>query len=93
VAARPEDLVATTKATARTTRPGERRPRVSNKTMDTLVAAAWRAGWECKPSGEEHIKVRPPGAPRWLASIPGSPSSRRTVSNLTSRLRSAGIEV
>lgn len=92
-AARPEDLVATTSTSTRITRPGERRPRVSNKTMDTLVAAAWRAGWECRPTGDEHIKVRPQGAQRWLASIPCSPSSRRTVSNLASRLRSAGVEV
>jgi len=92
-AARPEDLVATTSRQPRPTRPGERRPRAADKTMDALVAAAWDAGWECKASGTEHVKVRPQGAARWLVSIPGTPSSRRTVPNLTSRLRSAGVEI
>lgn len=70
--------------------PGTERPRHQNQDMDSLVAAAWAAGWWCKRGGNQHMKCYPPDDGR-MVPIPSTPSDRRTYRNKRSQLRRGGV--
>jgi predicted RNase H-like nuclease len=68
------------------------RPRHSKKDYDALVAAAWDAGWWCETRGSNYIACYPPDGSAFVM-VPSTPSSQRTLRNLRSRFKRAGLDV
>jgi hypothetical protein len=73
--------------------PSAKRPKVSNRDMDALVAAAWKQGWWCERGGNNHVKCYPPDGSRMIP-IPSTPSNpRRARKNKTAALQRAGLKI
>ncbi|MGI8623717.1 MAG: hypothetical protein ACR2NB_09590 [Solirubrobacteraceae bacterium] len=75
----------------RTTNPDAKRPSVKDRELNEFVKSAWAAGWWCEKKGK-HVKAYPPNGPMWVT-IAGTPSDWRTVKNIRSKLRQAGLEI
>lgn len=76
----------------RTKNPKAKRPKLTDKDMDSLAEAAWEAGAWCERAGNLHVKVYPADGSRMIP-IPATPSGHRTFQNKRSALRRAGIPV
>lgn len=72
--------------------PTAQRPKLRNKDMDKLVAAAWEAGWKCVRSGKNYILCYPPDGGR-MVTIPSTPSSSKTYANKRAPLRRGGVNL
>ena len=70
--------------------PQAKRPRVKEKELDAMVAAAWAAGWWCERGGNKHVKCYPPDDHR-MVPVPGTPSDWRTIKNKRAQLRRSGL--
>jgi hypothetical protein len=73
--------------------PNAKRPKVSNRDMDGLVAAAWDQGWWCERGGRNYVKCYPPNGSR-MVPIQSTPSNpRRARANKMAALRRAGLDI
>jgi hypothetical protein len=54
--------------------PTAKRPKVSNRDMDTLVRAAWEQGWWCVEGGRNYVKCYPIG---WQPDDPDTEQSQQ----------------
>lgn len=67
-------------------------PRHPKKDYRLLVEAAWAAGWKCM-KGTNYIFCYPPDKTLDRVWVPTTPSSPRTLRNVKSHFRAAGLEV
>ena len=68
-------------------------PGVSDRQMNELIHAAWKAGAWCERNPKtNYVKVYPEDGSRMIK-IPSTPSDHRTYQNKRSALRRAGIDV
>lgn len=70
--------------------PSAKRPKVTNREMDVLLATVWGQGWWCVRGGNNHVKCYPPDGTR-IVTIPCTPSNRgRTAMNKKKALQRKG---
>lgn len=73
--------------------PSAKRPKVTNRDMDSLIVAAWEQGWWCVEGGRNYIKCYPPDGSRMIP-IQSTPSNpRRARANKKAALRRAGLDI
>jgi hypothetical protein len=76
----------------RTDNPDAKCPRHPKKDYRLLVEAAWAAGWKCE-KGTKYIFCYPPDKEQDRVWVPTTPSSQRTLRNVKSNFRAAGLAV
>jgi hypothetical protein len=67
-------------------------PRVKQKNLNAMVAAAWDAGWWCEKTSKSHVMCYPPDGGRMVL-VANTPSDRRTIPNTRSALRLSGLDI
>jgi hypothetical protein len=73
--------------------PAGKRPKVKNRELDAMVAAAWDAGWKCSKTSQGHVMCYPPERTVKPVLVAGTPSDHRTIPNTRSALRKSGLNV
>lgn len=76
----------------RTANPGAQRPKVKNRDIDNLIAAAWEQGWWCELTKKNHVMGYAPNG-TGIVTFPGTPSDHRAVRNARSLLRQHGVNL
>lgn len=72
--------------------PNAQRPKVKNRDLDGLIAAAWEAGWWAVPMGNNHVKCYSPTGGQVIP-VPSTPSDHRTFRNKRAQFRRQGLDV
>jgi len=73
--------------------PDARRPTVKNRDLDTMLEAAWNAGWwAARKKGQSHVKCYSPDGQR-MVTVASTPSDHRTIPNTRSAFRRAGLKL
>jgi hypothetical protein len=70
--------------------PQAKRPKVKDRELDAMIAAAWKAGWWCRRTGSGHVFCYPPDEGR-MVDVANTPSDHRTVPNTRSYFRRSGL--
>lgn len=76
----------------RTENPEAKCPRHNDKDYRLLVKAAWAAGWKCVKK-TKYIHCYPPDETKDSVWVPMTPSSQRTLRNVKSNFKAAGLSV
>lgn len=58
-----------------------------------IVKAAGKQGWTIERTKGNHIKLTPPDPTMSQVILPGTPSDWRSLKNVTSQLRRAGLKI
>jgi hypothetical protein len=72
--------------------PDAKRPKVSNKELDAMVARAWEAGWWARQTKNNYAWCYPPDGGKPLKVV-STPSSSRTIPNTRSAFARRGLKV
>jgi hypothetical protein len=72
--------------------PKAKRPKVKDKSLDSLIQAAWDAGWWVEVGGNNHPKCFSPEG-GYVIPVPSTPSGSRTFLNKRAQFRRAGLGV
>ena len=77
----------------RTANPQGKRPKVKDRVLDAMIAAAWEAGWWCERTGSSHVMCYPADQKEKPVLVANTPSDHRTIPNTRSRLRRSGLAI
>lgn len=72
--------------------PDAKCPDHTKKDYRLLVKAAWAAGWWCVKR-RKYIFIYPIDSTQDIVKVPMTPSSQRTLENLKSALKGAGLDL
>jgi len=75
--------------------PSQKCPRVKDKQLNEMVAAAWVAGWWCEKRAKTgHVMCYSTDAAKGkMVLVANTPSDHRTIPNTRSALRRAGLNL
>jgi hypothetical protein len=73
--------------------PRGKRPKVKNRELDAMVAAAWQAGWHCVKLSKGHVMCYPPDKTMKPVLVASTPSDHRTIPNTRAAMRQRGLNV
>ena len=73
--------------------PQAERPKVRDRELDAMVAAAWDAGWWCVRTKKNHVMCFPPDTTKDGVLVANTPSDFRVVHNTRSDLRRSGLSI
>ena len=73
--------------------PKAKRPKVKNRELDEMVAAAWAAGWHCARTKSSHVMCYPPDKKRRPVLVASTPSDHHTIPNTRSAFQRSGLNL
>lgn len=73
--------------------PSARCPKVRDKEMSRMIAAAWAAGWWCEQRATGHVFCWPPDGDTAAVLVASTPSDYRGAKNTRAEFRRRGLTV
>lgn len=61
--------------------------------MNKLVRVLRRQRWDCRVTGKNHWRLRPPQRHHGIVFAPCTPSDHRSLPNLIAKLRKSGAKI